>query len=720
VILPVRDVGGACRIPGTIGDNATEEARMPDHRDDIPFGGAFGPLEDLVGMLVAGLEQGFVDHRPDDRGEQPGRPAAPPRPRARTPKLDRHGRDLTDAARAGRLDPVIGRDDEIDQVLEVLARRTKNNPVLVGEPGVGKTAIVEGIAQRIVEGRVPEVLRDVRVVALDLAGMVAGTRYRGDFEQRMTGVIDEVVAARRSVVVFVDELHAVVGAGAAEGAPMDAGSMLKPALARGELQIVGATTVAEYRKHIERDAALERRFEPVRVLEPTVEQTVQILRGLRPRYESHHAITITDAALEAAASLAHRYVRDRFLPDKAIDLVDRAGSRLRLRAVGPVPAEQELDRRCEQLARARDVAVDAEDYERAHALTRELEQASGERERVRNRRTPPELTADEIAEAVSRSTGVPVSRLTAADRDRLLHLEDLLRRRVVGQDEAVEVVADAVRQGRSGLAHPDRPVGSFLFLGPTGVGKTELARVLSDLLGGAEPARFDMSEFADAASLTRLVGAPPGYIGHAEPGRLTDAVRRNPYGVLLFDEIEKAHRDVTAVLLQVLDAGRLTDAQGRTADFSHAVVIMTSNLGAELILAATGAGRPVDEVRERLLGLARAHLRPEFVNRIDEIVLFSALRPEDLRRIAALMLDETRARLAVQGVGLAVSDAAVAWLAERGHEQEHGARPLRRTIHRELDRRLSRMLLGGEVGAGGQIRVDVPAPAADALDLTVS
>jgi len=669
---------------------------MPDRRDDGPFGGAFGPLEELVGMLFSGLEQGLSPRSPDD--DPRGGPAGPSRPRARTPQLDRHGRDLTAAARDRRLDPVIGRDEEIDQVLEVLARRTKNNPVLVGDPGVGKTAIVEGIAQRIADGTVPSVLADVRVVALDLAGMVAGTRYRGEFEQRLTAVIDEVVAAARSVVLFLDELHAIVGAGSAEGAPMDAATMLKPALARGDLQVVGATTVADYRRHIERDAALERRFEPVRVSEPTPEQTVRILRGLRPRYEAHHGVTITDAALEAAAVLAHRYVPDRFLPDKAIDLVDRAGARLRLQAAAPDPAR---DARIEQLTRARDVAVDAGDHERVRALIDELDALAGR---------CPELTADAIAEAVSRSTGVPVSRLTAADRDRLLHLEEQLRRRVVGQDEAVEVVADAVRRGRSGLAPPGRPVGSFLFLGPTGVGKTELARALAQALSGAEPTRFDMSEFAEAASLNRLVGAPPGYVGHPEPGRLTEAVRRNPYGVLLFDEIEKAHPDVTAALLQVVDAGRLTDSTGRTADFTHSMIIMTGNLGAEQILAATAAGRPVEDVREPLLVLARQRLRPEFVNRLDEIVLFRALDPADLREITELLLEETRGRLAAQGVALEVSAAAVDMLARHGDGRD-GARPLRRVIHRELDRRLSRMLLAGEVGEGGRVWVDVAAQA---------
>ncbi|HVL85886.1 MAG TPA: ATP-dependent Clp protease ATP-binding subunit [Pseudonocardia sp.] len=672
-----------------------------------PYQGGFGPLDDLVGKLFAGLEQAFVDQEPDRRDE----PDAPPRRRTSTRQLDRHGRDLTAAARGGRLDPVIGRDDEIDQVLEILARRTKNNPVLVGDPGVGKTAIVEGIAQRVVDGTVPAALREVRVVSLDLAGMVAGTRYRGDFEQRLTAVIDEVVAAERSVVLFVDELHAVVGAGAAEGGAMDAGTILKPALARGELQLIGATTTAEYRRHIERDAALERRFEPVRVAEPSVEQTVAVLRGLRDRYQAHHGVTIADAALEAAAVLSHRYVRDRFLPDKAIDLVDRASARARLRAVSAVSG---TDERITQLTRARDVAVDAEDYERAQVLTRELDRVVAERAPAGG--ATPEVTADDIAEAVSRSTGIPTARLTAADRDRLLHLEDHLRARVVGQDEAVEAVADAVRQGRTGLAHPDRPVGSFLFLGPTGVGKTELARALSDALSGGEPVRFDMGEFTDASSLTRLVGAPPGYVGHGEPGQLTEAVRRNPYGVLLFDEIEKAHRDVTGTLLQVLDAGRLTDAHGRTADFTHTVIVLTGNLGADQLLAAAAAGRPPEDVREPLLALARARLRPEFVNRLDEVVLFRALGAGELRRITALLLEQTRDRLRAQDVELVVSDAAVGWLAERDARPEHGARPLRRTIARELDRRLSRLLLAGGLRAGQRVTVDVAA-GGDALEL---
>ncbi|MBL8925621.1 MAG: ATP-dependent Clp protease ATP-binding subunit [Pseudonocardia sp.] len=686
---------------------------MPDkpfREGDQPFGGAFGPLEDLVGRLVAGLEQGLGQ---DDRGPaaRPGSPRTGPRHRAPTPRLDRHGRDLTAAARDGALDPVVGRADEIDAVLEVLARRTKNNPVLLGDPGVGKTAIVEGIAARIVAGEVPEGLRDLRVVALDLAGMVAGTKYRGEFEQRLTAVIDEVVAARRSVVVFVDELHAVVGAGAAEGGAMDAGTILKPALARGELQMIGATTLREYRRHIERDPALERRFEPVRVPEPTPAQAVAILRGLRERYERHHGVVISDGAIDAAVVLSDRYVHDRFLPDKAIDLIDRAAARVRLRApAGPAVG---LEERFDQLTRARDIAVDAEDYERAEALTRELDAVAAQlataRDAPPDAGARPELTRADVAAAVSRATGIPVARVDAVDagdRERLLDLEAELARRVVGQDAAVEAVADAVRSGRAGLAAPGRPTGSLLFVGPPGVGKTELARALSEALHGGEPVRFDMGEFADAASLTRLLGAPPGHVGHDEPGQLTEALRRDPYAVLLFDEVEKAHREVTGALLALLDAGRLTDSHGRSVDATHAVVVLTSNLGAELILAAPGGD--VEAAREPVLALARIVLRPELVNRVDEVVLFAPLSPAALAAVTGMVLAETRGRLAAQGIGLVVSDAAVAWLAGRGSGGPAlGARPLRRTVAREVDRRLSRMLLAGQAAAGDEVRVDV-------------
>jgi ATP-dependent Clp protease ATP-binding subunit ClpC len=665
-----------------------------------------GPFDDLFERLIGNLESTLGDTLGGATGRRPATGG-------RTPKLDRFGRDLTAEASRGELDPVIGRDAEIDQVLEVLARRTKNNPVLVGDPGVGKTAIAEGIAQRVADGAVPEVLRGVRVVALDLAGMVAGTRYRGDFEQRLTGVIDEVVAAERSVVLFLDELHVVIGAGSAEGAPMDAASMLKPALARGDLQLIGATTVKEYRRHIEKDAALERRFEPVPVAEPTVETTIEILRGLRPRYEQHHGVQISDAALVAAAEMSDRYVPDRFLPDKAIDLLDRASSRARIRAGGPAasPVDRAGAEELEQLRRAREVAVDAEDFERAHLLTREIEAAEAALGTpgpdLREEGGPVEIGPDDVARIVSDSTGIPIAQLTGAERRRLLDLEALLHRRVVGQDEAVETVADAVRAGRAGLAHPDRPIGSFLFLGPTGVGKTELARALAEALFGSVDAllRFDMSEYADRASAFRLVGAPPGHVGYDDAGQLTEAVRRTRYAVLLLDEIEKANAEVVNTLLQVLDAGRLTDSHGRTVDFTHTVVIMTSNLGADRLLAA--AGRPVDEVREGVLAMARLHFRPEFLNRVDDIVLFSALDRDELRRITELLLAGTADRLRAQGIELEATPAAIDWLAERGHQPELGARPLRRTIAREVDRVLSRLIIGGELGPGGRVVADV-------------
>ncbi len=630
----------------------------------------FGPFDDLFERLIGNLQTTL--------GEGMSWSAPAPGTPTRTPGLDRFGRDLTQAARQGRLDPVIGRDAEVEQVLEVLARRTKNNPVLVGDPGVGKTAIVEGIAQRMADGAVPAALRGVRLVALDLAGMVAGTRYRGDFEQRLTGVLDEVVAAERSIVLFVDELHAVVGAGAAEGGAMDAGTLLKPGLARGELQLIGATTLRDYRRHIEKDPALERRFEPVRIAEPSVAETIMILLGLRRRYEQHHQVAITDTAVIAAAELSARYLPDRFLPDKAIDLVDRAAARARI-----------------QVARA--------DPDRA-----------GLRAPV----GAVEVTADDVAEVVAHTTGIPVARLTVTERHRLLDLEELLHRRVVGQDDAVGAVADAVRAGRAGLAHPGRPVGSFLFLGPTGVGKTELARALAEVLFGTTDAllRFDMSEYADRATALRLVGAPPGHVGYEDAGQLTEAVRRTPYAVLLLDEIDKAHPDVTATLLQVLDAGRLTDAHGRTVDFTHTVIIMTSNLGADRLLAAAAAGRPVEEIRDPLLATVHGHFRPEFLNRIDDVVLFHALDRSELRQITTLLLAQTGERLHAQGIGLDVAEPAVDWLAERGHQPELGARPLRRTIGRELDRRLSRMIISAELRPGQQVVVEV---ADGVLTLTV-
>jgi ATP-dependent Clp protease ATP-binding subunit ClpC len=656
-----------------------------------PFGSGFNPLEDLVSRLVGGLEQSF---------------GGITRPGMSTQQLDRYGRDLTAAARAGRLDPVIGREDEVEQVLEVLSRRTKNNPVLIGDPGVGKTAIVEGIAQRIAQGAVPEPLRNRRLIALDLAGMVAGTKYRGEFEERLTAVISEVTAAARTVVLFLDELHTVIGAGAGEGGAMDAASLLKPALARGDLQMVGATTVDEYRRHIERDPALERRFQPILVAEPSVEDTIAILRGLRKRYESHHRVRITDEATDVAARLSDRYLTDRFLPDKAIDLIDRASARVRSRAEAPREDTRALKQRVEQLTRAKDIAVDAEDYERAEALTRELDSTIVELESANAGPVRlPQVGADDVADILARSTGIPVAQLTEVERHQLLHLEEQLRQRVVGQDEAIEAVADAVRASRAGLNHPDRPVGSFLFLGPTGVGKTELARALAQTLFGSQDRliRIDMSEFQDKHTVSRLIGAPPGYLGHDEAGQLTDAVRRTPYTVLLLDEIEKAHADVSNILLQVFDAGRLTDARGRIVNFANTVIIMTSNLGAEVLLAATGAGRSVEEVRESLMATVQRHFRPEFLNRIDDIVLFRGLDRPQLRTITELLLAETRQRLHAQDITLRLDDDAIDWITGRGYRPEYGARPLRRAIGRELDRKLSRMLLMGELRPGQHV-----------------
>jgi ATP-dependent Clp protease ATP-binding subunit ClpC len=510
------------------------------------------------------------------------------------------------------------------------------------------------------------------------------------------------------VVLFLDELHTVVGAGAAEGA-LDASSMLKPALARGEFQVIGATTVEEYRRHIEQDPALERRFQPILVVAPSVVDTIAILHGLRNRYEAHHRVRITDEAIVAAARLSDRYITDRFLPDKAIDLIDQASARVRLRAAVPTADIRELERRVEQLTRAKDSAVDAEDYERADVLAPELDRAIVELEAARAGRGTAPIHADDVAEIVSRSTSIPVAQLTEAERDRLLHLEEHLHQRVVGQDEAVEAVADAVRNGRAGLGHPDRPVGSFLFLGPTGVGKTELARALAETLFGDENrlVRFDMSEFQDKHTVSRLTGAPPGYVGYQDAGQLTDAVRRTPYTVLLLDEIEKAHSDVLNTLLQLLDAGRLTDARGRTVDFSHTVVIMTSNIGADQILTATASGRPVEELREPLMAAVARHFRPEFLNRIDEIVLFRGLDRAQLRQITELLLEQTHQRLRSMGVTLSVDERAVDWLANRGHRPESGARPLRRTIGRELDKRLSRMLLAGDIHSGRRVTVSV-------------
>ena len=629
-------------------------------------------------------------------------------PVSSTPTLDEYSRNLTQMAREGKLDPVIGRAEEVESTIEVLSRRTKNNPVLIGDPGVGKTAIVEGIAQRIVNEEVPETLSGKRVVQLDLSGIVAGTQYRGQFEERLKKVIDEVREHSDDLILFIDELHTVVGAGAAEGS-MDASNMLKPALSRGELHVVGATTIDEYRKNIEKDAALERRFQPVLVKEPTVDDTIDILRGLKDRYEAHHRVKITEEAIIAAAELSDRYITGRFLPDKAIDLMDQAAARVRLRSRTTPQDTRALEEEIARLGREKDEAVANEDFERAPQLRDRLEALRSELDEARGGRRPvAELRAEDIAEVVSRATGIPVSQLTQEERERLMRLEEQLHERVVGQEEAVEAVAEAIRRARAGLSDPNRPIGSFLFLGPTGVGKTELARTLADALFGDEAAmvRIDMSEFQERHTVSRLVGAPPGYVGYEEAGQLTEQIRRRPYSVLLLDEIEKAHADVFNILLQILDEGRLTDAQGRTVDFKNTVIIMTSNMGAERIQAHTRRDESFEELKEDMLQIIRHNLRPEFINRIDEIIVFRALTKEQIAQIAGLLLDRTARRLRAQDIEVEFTEEAIELIAEEGFDPEYGARPLRRTIERRVDNELSRMVLSGALEPGDKVRVE--------------
>ena len=640
-----------------------------------------------------------------------------------TPTLDRYAVDLTEKAAAGELDPVIGRALEIEQAVEILLRRTKNNPVLIGEPGVGKTAIVEGLAQRIVDGDVPEALRGKRVVSLDLPGMVAGTRFRGDFEERITKVVQEIADHKDELLVFLDEIHTVVGAGSGGEGGMDAGNVLKPRLARGDLHLIGATTLKEYRR-IEKDAALERRFQPVVVGEPSVEDAVRILDGLKSRYEEHHGVRYTEDAVRAAVELSHRYVTDRFLPDKAIDLIDQAGARRRLALGVPVDVSA-LQSRIGELEADKNRAVADERYEDASHLRDEIEAVGLRIADAGSSRTGSDedtvIDEAEIAGVVSRLTGIPATRITEADRTRLAKLETELHERVIGQEAAVASIAKAVRRSRTGMGDPNRPVGSFLFLGPTGVGKTELAKALAANLFSDETAmhRFDMSEFGERHTVSRLIGAPPGYVGYDEAGQLTERVRRNPYSVILLDEIEKAHPDVFNLLLQVLDDGRLTDGQGRTVDFRNTVLIMTSNIGSEFLASRSGALGFVQQseegsgfgsdkaLRDRVMGKLREAMRPEFLNRIDEVVLFRKLEAGQIHSIVRLMLTATAARLATRGVMLDVTEEAVAWIAEHGYEPEYGARPLRRLIQREVEDRIADQLVTAEPVAGDTVRVTV-------------
>ncbi|HWJ03162.1 MAG TPA: ATP-dependent Clp protease ATP-binding subunit [Verrucomicrobiae bacterium] len=638
----------------------------------------------------------------------------------KTPNLNDFGRDLTKLARESKLDPVIGRDNEIERVIQILSRRTKNNPCLIGEPGVGKTAIAEGLAQRIVDNKVPEILTGKRVITLDMSAVLAGSKYRGEFEERLKKIMDEIKAAG-NIILFIDELHTLIGAGAAEGA-IDAANILKPALARGELQCIGATTLDEYRKYIERDAALERRFQPITVGEPTIEQAVLILKGLRDRYEAHHRVKITDEAIKAAVTLSDRYISDRFLPDKAIDLVDEAASRVRLQSFTAPPDLKELDAKMESVRKEKEAAVLSQEFEKAaqlrdneHKIKARLEELKAAWEKSRGLEKSV-VTEEDIAHIVSSWTGIPVKKLAEEESERLLKLEEVLHQRVIGQDEAVKSVAKAVRRARAGLKDPKRPIGSFIFLGPTGVGKTELARALAETLFGDEDAtvRIDMSEYMEKHAVSRLVGAPPGYIGHDEGGQLTEAVRRKPYAVVLLDEIEKAHPEVFNILLQVLEDGRLTDTKGRTVDFRNTVIIMTSNVGANLIKKEATMGFVVREspesdylaMKQRVTEELKKSFRPEFLNRIDEVIVFHSLAEEHMQRIAELMLNSLTKRLEEQEMNLRFTDNAKALIAKEGHDLLYGARPLRRAIQRLVEDPLAEEMLKGRFKFGSTVTVD--------------
>jgi len=700
-------------------------------------------------------------------------------PEGKYEALTKYGRDLTQAAREGKLDPVIGRDDEIRRTIQILSRRTKNNPVLIGEPGVGKTAIAEGLAQRVVSGDVPQSLKDRQLIALDMGSLIAGAKYRGEFEERLKAVLKEVTDSKGQIILFIDEIHTVVGAGATQGA-MDAGNLLKPMLARGELRCIGATTLDEYRKYIEKDAALERRFQQVFVDQPSVEDTVSILRGLKERYEVHHGVKISDSALVAAASLSTRYISDRFLPDKAIDLVDEAAAKLKMEITSKPEELDEVDRKILQLEMERlslqkendpasqerlerlekeladlkeqQSALNAQwqsekdvidqiqslkeeidrinieiqqaerDYDLNRAaelkygrltdLQRELQQAETHLEDTQTTGKTllrEEVTEADIAEIISKWTGIPVSKLVQSEMQKLLTLEDELHRRVVGQDEAVTAVADSIQRSRAGLADPNRPTASFIFLGPTGVGKTELAKALAAYLFDTEEAmvRIDMSEYMEKHAVSRLIGAPPGYVGYDEGGQLTEAIRRRPYAVILFDEIEKAHADVFNVMLQILDDGRVTDAQGHTVDFKNTIIIMTSNIGSQYILDVAGDDEQYDEMRSRVLEALRSNFRPEFLNRVDEMIIFHALRRDQLRDIVKLQIQRLEQRLAERKMALRLSDAAIDFLAEVGYDPVYGARPLKRAIQRELETQIAKAILRAEFGEGDTIFVDV-------------
>jgi ATP-dependent Clp protease ATP-binding subunit ClpC len=639
--------------------------------------------------------------------------------------LQKYGRDLTELARQGKLDPVIGREEEIKRVMQILTRRTKNNPVVVGEAGVGKTAIAEGLAQKIASDDVPDSLKNRKVIALDMGALVAGSKFRGEFEERLKAVMDEVKEAKGEVILFIDEIHTVVGAGAAEGA-IDASNMLKPALAHGELQCVGATTIDEYRKHIEKDKALERRFQPIFIDEPSVDETIEILKGLRPRYEAHHKIKITDEALEAAAKLSQRYISDRQLPDKAIDLIDEAASKLRIDSESAPPEEKNMEKHIKHLANEEEAASQRQDYEqvarlKAERLKLEPEYNEAKNQRLQRDKISQEVTAENIAQLISNWSGIPVSQMVEGETEKFLHMEDRIHERLIDQEEAVSAVSEAIRRSRAGLTDPKRPIGSFMFLGPTGVGKTEMVRTLAWFLFGDENAmvRLDMSEYQEEHTVSRLIGAPPGYIGYDEGGQLTEAVRRRPYRVILLDEIEKAHPKVFNTLLQIMDDGRLTDGHGHTVNFKNTVVIMTSNAGAEVIKRESQLGfatrkdkatvqkRNYEDMKKKVTDDIKRIFRPEFLNRLDDIIVFHELTEEQLRKIVDLMIKDLESRLALRKISLELTEKAKSWLSKEGYDPVYGARPLRRVIERYVENPLSSKVLRGELKEGDTVKVDL-------------
>jgi ATP-dependent Clp protease ATP-binding subunit ClpC len=644
-------------------------------------------------------------------------------PRAQKPALASFGRDLTAQAKAGKLDPVIDREKETERVIRILSRRTKNNPALIGDPGVGKTAIVEGLALKIVQGDVPEVLKDKKVIALDLAGMIAGTKYRGEFEARVKKMLDEILSKSRQIILFIDELHTLVGAGAAEGA-IDAANILKPALAKGDLQVIGATTVDEYRKYIEKDPALERRFQPILVKEPSVDLTIEILKGLRGKYEEHHKVKISDEALKAAATLSDRYITDRYLPDKAIDLMDEAAAKVRLKLMSPTKELKDAQKEMGQLKIEQEAAVTGKKFERAAKLRDrmvELEEKVkklGSAWKEKGGKGEAVITGEDIAEIVSDWTGVPVIKLTEAETERLVHMEDSLHKRIIGQEDAVDAISQAIRRGRAGLKAPERPIGSFIFAGPTGVGKTEVARRLAEFMFGSIDTmiRLDMSEYMEKHTVSRLIGSPPGYVGYEEGGQLTEAVRRKPYSVVLFDEIEKAHPDVFNSLLQILEDGRLTDAKGRTVDFKNTVVIMTTNLGSQLITegaAPIGFAAKADleatyeKIKSKVMDEIKKEFRPEFLNRVDEIIVFHPLTEEQLKKIVELLLSDLEKQVEAKGMKLSVNDEAKTYLLKEGYDPKFGARPLRRAIQRLIENPLSNEMLKGIFKEGDTIQASM-------------